>query len=171
MVDFQKFNWLSIFNTIASTATMKRNQTRCLRAEISEKALMKHSDGQLEYVGDTMNGVDFIDSLGIKYECKSRDKMFISKNGYTKEIILKNFYRKSTPTIEQTFDKMILIDSYSHSVGVVDYKTAIANAKITDSIITTKIKLDEIEYIAQNVVTTNTINFEHILNRLIYNHI
>lgn len=171
MVDFQKFNWLSIFNAIASTSTLKRNQTRTIRTEIIELAISKHSDNQLSYVGDTMNGCDFLDKFGIRYECKSREKMFGAKNGFTKEIILKNFYRKSTPIIQQTFEHMIMIDTYNNTVGVVNYNNAVEYNNVTDSIITTKVLLNKIDYVAVNIVPTNTINFEHVLNKLIYDHI
>lgn len=172
MVDFTKFNWIGIFNSIDSTKSMKRNQLRCLRTEIIELAIAKHSDNQLFYVGDSTNGVDFVDAVGVKYECKSRDKMFAkSKNGFTKEIILKNFYRKTDPIISQTFDHMIMVDSINNIVGVVDYDTAIENIIIKDSIITTKVVLDKIKYVAKNIITSNTVNFEQVLNRMIVEHI
>jgi homoserine trans-succinylase len=116
-----------------------------------------------------MNGCDFIDNDNIRYECKSRQKMFSkSRNGCTKEIILKNFYRKSEPISHQTFDHMIMMDSTENSIGVVDYETAIKYSNITDSIITTKIALNEINYVTEKVVTNNVIDFEQTLNTLIF---
>jgi hypothetical protein len=171
VTDFNKFNWVSIFNTIASVSTMTRNQLRCIRTEIIELALSKHSDGQLSYVGDSTNGCDFIDTDGIRYECKSRNKMFKTKNGFTKEIILKNFYRKSEPITSQTFDRMIMIDTNLNTVGVVDYNIAIEYSNITDSIITTKVDLNKINYVAENIVPNKVTNFENTLNNLIFEHI
>lgn len=172
MVDFTKFNWTSIFNSIDSTKSMKRNQLRCLRTEIIELAIAKHSDNQLFYVGDSTNGVDFVDTDGVKFECKSRDKMFAkSKNGFTKEIILKNFYRKTDPIISQTFDLLIMVDSVYNTVGVVDYNTAIENSVIKDSIVTTKVALNKVRYIAENIITNNSVNFEQVLNKMIIQHI
>ena len=168
MVDFSNFDWTAIFNVVASTAKMTRNQMRCLRTEIIELAISKHSGDQLRYVGDSMNGCDFIDNDGIRYECKSRQKLFTSKNEFTKEIILKNFYRKSEPIVHQTFDHMIMMDSTNNSVGVVDYDTAIKYSNVTDSIITTKIALDNIDYVAINVVPSSITNFEETLNNLIF---
>jgi hypothetical protein len=171
VVDFSKFNWLAIFDVISSTTTMKRNQLRCIRTEIIELALAKHSGGQLKYVGDAINGCDFVDNDGIRYECKSREKMFTTKNGLTKEIILKNFYRKSEPKLVKTFDHMIMLDTYNNTAGVIDYDNAVSNSVITDSIVTTKVYLDKISYVAEKVVSNNIINFEHTLNKLIYEHI
>jgi hypothetical protein len=168
MVDFSKFGWVSIFNVVSSTEKMTNNQRRCLRTEIIELAISKHSGGQLKYVGDKMNGCDFVDSDGTRYECKSRQKMFSkSRNGCTKEIILKNFYRKSEPISHQTFDYMIMMDSTENSIGVVDYETAIKYSNVTDSIITTKIALNEIDYVAEKIVANNVTDFEQVLNDLI----
>jgi hypothetical protein len=172
MVDFAKFNWTSIFNVIKSVESMNRNQLRSLKAEILEKSIAKHSDGQLSYVGDTNNGVDFVDADGVRFECKSRINMFsVSKNNCTKEIILKNFYRKSTPVITQTFDHLIMVDTNNNTVGVVDYDTAIEYSIVKDSIVTTKVALSKIKYVAENIITTNVINFEQLLNAMIIQHI
>jgi hypothetical protein len=97
--------------------------------------------------------------------------MFSAKNGFTKEIILKNFYRKSMPITNQTFDHMIMIDTFENTAGIVDYDTAIQYNNVTDSIITTKVPLDKIEYVASNIMTDTTINFESVLNNLIFEHI
>ena len=53
MIDFNKFDFKSIFGVVKSTDGLKRQQTRPLRAEVQEIAIAEYSGGQLEYVGDT----------------------------------------------------------------------------------------------------------------------
>lgn len=77
MIDFNLFDFPSIFGVIKSTEGLKRNQTRPLRAEIQEIAIAKYSGGQLKYVGDTENGKDFIGILDkLNYESKGMDGLF-----------------------------------------------------------------------------------------------
>ena len=172
MVNFNKFDWVKIFNVVASTNTLKRNQMRPLRTEIIELAVSKYSDGQLQYIGDTTNGCDFLDDDGVRYECKSRDSLFSkSRSGYSKEIILKNFYRKTDLVYEQTFDHLIMLDTVNNIVAVCDHTTAIKNSNITDSIITTKILLEDLKYVVKNVLCNNIFNFEYVLKNLISENI
>ena len=94
MINPELFNFAEIFGVIESTNGLKRNQTRPLRAEVQEIAIAKYSGGQLQYVGDTQNGRDFIGILdNLSYESKGMDGIFQKTVPYTKEITLKNFQK------------------------------------------------------------------------------
>lgn len=167
LVNFEKFDWASIFGTVESVGSMKRPQLRPLSAEIIELSIAKHSAGQLQYVGNSATGHDFIDQNNVRYECKSKIALFQQKSYFTKEIILSNFFGLMTDKIEQTFDHLILLDSSQNKVGIVSFTDATKCCKIRNSSITTRIPLADIKYVAQNITTTKKPNFEHILNNFI----
>lgn len=171
MVNFNEFDYQSIFNVVAGLKTITRSQLRFLTAEIIERTVEKYSGGQLKYVGDNTTGMDFIDNNNIRYECKSRSKMFGRKDGYSAEIILKNFYRKSSPIAAQTYDHILLLDSDNMSMGIATYEDSVHHHIVKDSIITTKISLDKITYFAENIKPTNITNFGEILDDAIINFI
>lgn len=147
---------------------MTRNQVRGLTAEIIEKSIAKHSNGQLEYAGDIANGYDFIGTDGFKYECKSKQDLFQKKSYFTKEIILKNYFGVMTEAIPKTFDRMILIDTVKNSAGIVSFEDCVKCAIIRNSSITTKIPLVDIKYVANNITPNNKPNFETVLNKFIF---
>jgi len=133
MIDFNLFDFPSIFGVIKSTEGLKRNQTRPLRAEIQEIAIAKYSGGQLKYVGDTENGKDFIGILDkINYESKGMDGLFQKTVPYTKEITLKNFQGKNLGLPEKTFDHMLLWDTKKYTVGICSWDACIKNAILKD---------------------------------------
>ena len=167
MVDFSIFDWENIFGVVESVSTCSRNQLRPLSAEIIEKSISKYSGGQLQYMGDCVNGYDFCDTEGIRYECKSKKGMFQKKSFFTKEIIVKNYFGLMTDNIPQTFDQMILMDTTQNSVGIISHQTAVKCARITNSSITTRIPLTDVKYVARNVTPTKKPNFENILNNFI----
>lgn len=146
---------------------MTRNQVRGLTAEIIEKSIAKHSNGQLTYVGDDAVGYDFVDTAGIKYECKSKQNLFQKKSYFTKEIIIKNYFGVMTASIPKTFDYMLLIDTVSNVAGIVSFDDCVKCAIIRNSSITTKIPLTDIKYVAQQITPTKKPNFEDVLNNFI----
>ena len=110
MINFNEFDFEKIFGISKGTEGMKRNQTKFVRAEIFEEGMEEYSNEQLHYVGDTVNGADFVDKDGVFYESKGMDGMFSKRkhnNTQTKSIVLKNF-RKQATKIDQTFSYMLL---------------------------------------------------------------
>ena len=92
MINFNQFDFPSIFGVVKSTDGLKRQQTRPLRAEVQEIAIAKYSGGQLKYVGDTENGRDFLGIHdGLYYESKGMDGLFLKTKPYTREVTLMNF--------------------------------------------------------------------------------
>jgi hypothetical protein len=167
LVNFDKFDWAEIFGTVQAVSGMTRNQVRTLTAEIIEKSVAKHSSGQLQYVGDSATGYDFVDLDGVRWECKSKQNLFQTKSNTTKEIILKNYFGLSGEHIEQTFDKMILIDSVQNTVGIIPWTIAAMCGKIRNSTITMRVNLEDIEYVVKNVEPIKKPFFEPILNNFI----
>ena len=167
MVDFNLFDWNAIFSTVSSCSSMTRCQLRPLSAEIIEKSVSKYSGGQLQYIGDSANGCDFLDAAGIRYEFKSKKELFQKKSFFSKEIILKNYFGVQTSSIIQTFDYMILMDTTQNSAGIVSYQNSVKCARINNSSITTRIPLADIKYLTKSITLTKKPNFENILNDFI----
>lgn len=152
MIDYTRFDFSSIFGVAKSTESLKRNQTRGLRAEVLEKAIAKYSDKQLEYIGNTQNGRDF---LGVEdnffYESKSMDGLFQKKVLYTKEITLKNFQGKNLGLPEKTFDYMLLWDTKNYTVGICSWDACMKNTVIKDATVVFRVDYSDITFLAQNV--------------------
>tara|TARA_R110000787_G_C13414694_1_gene444439 strand:- start:225 stop:752 length:528 start_codon:yes stop_codon:yes gene_type:complete len=123
MIDLKKnVNWKKVFGVINSVSTLTRNQTRPLRTEIVEMAIDKYSNGNLKYVGDTADGMDFEGSDGLRYECKLQGTIFQPTTHHTKKVILRNHRGKNLGIPDKTFDRMILIDTGKRKVGVVNFE-------------------------------------------------
>ena len=123
MLDLEKeVNWAEVFRVIDSTGTLTRNQTRPLRTEIVELAIDKYSNGNLKYVGDAADGMDFEGSDGLRYECKMQGTIFQPTTPHTAKVILKNHRGKNLGVPPKTFDKMIFIDTGKRKVGVVNFE-------------------------------------------------
>ena len=123
MLDLEKeVNWAEVFRVIDSTGTLTRNQTRPLRTEIVELAIDKYSNGNLKYVGDAADGMDFEGSDGLRYECKMQGTIFQPNTPHTAKVILKNHRGKNLGVPPKTFDKMIFIDTGKRKVGVVNFE-------------------------------------------------
>ena len=113
--------------------------------------MAKYSAGQLEYVGDLLDGRDFVSSQGLYYESKAMDNLFQKRVKYTRPIILKNFHGVRKEDIEQTFDYMLLWDTEQYSMGICSWEAAIKNMKIEDADIKTRIDHEDIDFIVRNV--------------------
>ena len=124
MIDISRFNLEEFFGCVNATNTkqMKSNAFKTIRTWLQEKSFAKWSDGQLQYVGDYKDGVDFTSVDNLLYEMKGKLKMF-NKNGSTSSIILKNFQSEKNKVIEKTFDYMLLVDTGSMTIGVTDWET------------------------------------------------
>ena len=121
-----------------NTKEMKSNAFKTIRTWLQEKSFAKWSGGQLEYVGDYKDGVDFISEDNIHYEMKGKLKMF-NKNGSTSSIVLKNF-QSDNKVIEKTFDYMLLVDTGSMAIGITDWDTVEKRIYYTPKSPTAKVK-------------------------------
>ncbi|MGA0867099.1 MAG: hypothetical protein ACO3QV_07265 [Candidatus Nanopelagicaceae bacterium] len=167
MLDSERFDFPRIFGVIRATEGLKRNQTRPLRTEIIELALQKYSGGQLRYVGDKINGVDFLCTDEQSYELKCMDGLFQREVPYTKPITLKNHYGNSSE-LAQTFDHLIMIDTKHNSIGVCDWNAATRNIKYKDSSVEVRVDHNDIRFLAKNVQPVQlAVDFSQRLNEMI----
>ena len=140
MIDIDRINLEEFFGCVDATNTtqMKSNAFKTIRTWLQEKSFAKWSDGQLEYVGDFKDGVDFVSEDNINYEMKGKLKMF-NKNGSTSSIVLKNF-QSDNKVIEKTFDYMLLVDTGSMAIGITDWDTVEKRIYYTPKSPTAKVK-------------------------------
>ena len=96
MINIDRINLEEFFGCVAATNTtqMKSNAFKTIRTWLQEKSFAKWSDGQVQYVGDYKDGVDFTSEDNVNYEMKGSLRLF-NKNGSTKSIILKNFHSEN----------------------------------------------------------------------------
>jgi len=141
MINIERINLEEFFGCVKATNTtqMKSNAFKTLRTWLQEKSFAKWSDGQLEYVGDFKDGVDFVSDDKVNYEMKGKLKMF-NKNGSTGPVDLKNF-RGETKVVEKTFDYMLLVDTESMTIGVTDWETVKKRVYFTPKSPVAKFKL------------------------------
>jgi hypothetical protein len=147
-IDWNRFNWEKIFGVVSSVDGLKRNQTRTLRTEIIELAIDKYSDGQLEYVGDTSDGMDFKGIDGLRYECKSAEILFPKIAPHTSSMVLKN-HRSQQQVLKQTFDYMILVDTGKNRVGICEWSACKTSNK--DAVIMFKALVEDITVVADGI--------------------
>ena len=140
MINIDRINLEEFFGCVNATndKLMKSNAFKSLRTWLQEKSFAKWSDGQFEYVGDYKDGVDFISEDNINYEMKGKLKMF-NKDGSTSVIDLKNF-RGDKKVVDKTFDYMLLVDTGSMSIGIVDWDTVEKRIYFTPKSPTAKVK-------------------------------
>ena len=167
-IDWSKINWERVFGVIKATDTMKRNQMLFLRTEIIEKAIAHESKGQLEYVGDTHDGMDFMGIDGLRYECKLKAKVFQARTGLTEQIIAKNHRGTTKKVIVKTWDKMILIEENTSSIGLADYDNAIWKNNDSDAMV----RFDDynVERIATQVkpcLELSKVDFDNVINEML----
>ena len=168
MINFELFDFPSIFGVIKSTEGLKRNQTRPLRAEVQEIAIAKYSGGQLKYVGDRESGRDFyglVDDL--YYESKGMDGLFQKNVPYTKEITLKNFQGKNLGLPEKTFDYMLLWDTKNYTVGICNWDACMKHTVVKDATISFRVDYSDIAFLAKHVIPTEKQDFSVRLYELI----
>ena len=140
MINIDRINLEEFFGCVNATNTkeMKSNAFKTIRTWLQEKSFAKWSDGQLEFVGDFKDGVDFVSEDNINYEMKGKLKMF-NKNGSTSSIVLKNFQGENK-VIEKTFDYMLLVDTGSMAIGITDWDTVEKRIYYTPKSPTAKVK-------------------------------
>ena len=151
-LDFSRINLKEFFGCVDATNTkeMKSNTFKTFRTYLQEKSFAKWSDGQVRYVGDHMDGVDFIGEDETPYEMKGSLGLF-QKNGSTKVITLKNF-RGDSKVVEKTFEYMFLIDTKDMSIGYTDWDTVEKRIYFTPKSPTAKVKFYPGDF---TVVATN----------------
>lgn len=169
-LDFTRINLEEFFGCVDATNTpqMKSNSFKTLRTWLQEKSFAKWSDGQLRYVGDYTDGVDFISIDNENYEMKGKLRMF-NKNGSTSTVDLKNF-RGQTKTVEKTFDYMILVDTSAMSIAISDWDNVYKRTYFTPNSPVAKFKLypGEFEIIATGITPAKkNITSAQILDNLL----
>jgi len=139
-LDFSRINLKEFFGCCDATNTkeMKSNTFKTFRTYLQEKSFAKWSDNQVRYVGDHMDGVDFIGSDETHYEMKGSLKLF-NKNGSTKVITLKNFQGNSK-NVEKTFEYMFLVDTENMCLAYTDWNTVEKRVYFTPSSPAAKVK-------------------------------
>jgi len=139
-LDFSRINLKEFFGCCDATNTteMKSNTFKTFRTYLQEKSFAKWSDNQVRYVGDHMNGVDFIGPDEVRYEMKGTLGLF-QQNGATKVITLKNF-QGDTKNVTKTFDYMFLVDTEKMSIGYTDWDTVKKRVYFTPKSTTAKVK-------------------------------
>ena len=139
-LDFSRINLKEFFGCCDATNTkeMKSNTFKTFRTYLQEKSFAKWSDNQVRYVGDHMDGVDFIGEDETHYEMKGSLKLF-NKNGSTKVITLKNFQGNSKK-VEKTFEYMFLVDTENMSLAYTDWDTVEKRVYFTPSSPVAKVK-------------------------------
>jgi len=168
MFDIDRINLEEFFGCVAATNTtqMKSNAFKTIRTWLQEKSFAKWSDGQLRYVGDYKDGMDF-ESDEPAYEMKGKLKMF-NKNGSTSAVDLKNF-RGESKVVDKTFDYMILVDTLSMSIAITDWETIEKRVYFTEKSPVAKFKLQPGEYtmLAENITPSEkTMSSSEILENL-----
>jgi len=172
-LDFSRINLHEFFGCVDATNTkeMKSNTFKTFRTYLQEKSFAKWSDGQVRYVGDHKDGVDFIGVDETNYEMKGSLRLF-NKNGSTKTITLKNF-RGDSKKVEKTFDYMFLVDTENMCIGYADWNTVEKRIYFTPNSPAAKVKFypGDVTMLATNInpkqkrITANQIlnNIENIL--------
>jgi hypothetical protein len=151
-VDFSRFDFKEIFGVVKSTANMTQKQLLFLRTHIQELSVAKYSDGQLVYVGDKENGIDFRGVNQIRYESKAMNNLFMKRSPLTLPITLKKFQKKKPLEVFQTFDYMLLWDTTQNSVGICDWEDVKKGLVINDASVTIRIRKSDIICLENGVV-------------------
>jgi len=170
MIDWKLFDWEEIFGSVKSTTGLKRKQTRPLRTEVQEIATAKYSSNQLTYVGDSIDGKDYIDCNGLSVEDKAQEGMFCKTIDRTKVFTLKNFQGNQTKFVK-TFDYIILKDTKAMSVGWASWDAVAKNVNIKDAIITSFVNYDDLHMIEFFVKPKKKDDFGAKLRKLIEEHV
>ena len=158
-LNFDKINLEQFFGCVEATNTtqMKSNAFKTLRTWLQEKSFAKWSSGQVEYVGDFMDGVDFISTDKLNYEMKGYLGLF-NKNGSCKRVVLinkrpgKNKIKKlKKENIQKTFEYMILVDTKNMSIGYTDWDTVYSRTECDGAGATFKLENGDYKMLAVNV--------------------
>lgn len=165
-LDFSEMDFEEFFGCVNATNTtqMKSSTFRTFRTYIQEKSFAKWSGGQLAYVGDHRDGLDFESIVDEDWEMKGSLNMF-NKNGRTKVVTIKNFYGE-TKVFKKTFDYIFLVDTESMSIGYTDWETTYKRHYFTDKSPLVRVRYEPQDYkmIVSNVTpTTKSITASEIL--------
>ena len=143
-----------------------------IRSEIQEKAIAKHSGGQLNYIGDAKNGRDFYGITdGLYYESKGLNGMFLKTKPYTKEIPFKNFRGRNKGLPDKTFDYMLLWDTKTYTAGVCSWDSCIKNSILKDDSVGIRVHYNDITFFARNIIPIDKEDFSQKLDNLIMENI
>jgi hypothetical protein len=170
-LDLKRFNFSEWFGCIDATNTkeMKSNAFKGLRTYIQEKSFEKWCDGQVSYVGDYMDGVDFLSTSNeTRYEMKGRLGL-ISKKGCMAKIELKNFRKNKIlkEDLKQTFDEIFLVDTKNMILAKSDWETVYKRTECNDATATFKLLPGDFEVIFQcTELSEKSISSSDILDSL-----
>jgi hypothetical protein len=175
MINIERINLEEFFGCVEATNTtqMKSNAFKTLRTWLQEKSFAKWSDGQLEYVGDFKDGVDFISTDKVNYEMKGSLGLF-NKNGSCRRVVLinkrpgkKKVKDLVKEDIQKTFEYMLLVDTKTMSIGYTDWDTVYSRTECDGAGATFKLEDGDYQMLATNVKPANKkITSEHILDSL-----
>ncbi len=175
MINIERINLEEFFGCVEATNTtqMKSNAFKTLRTWLQEKSFAKWSDGQLEYVGDFKDGVDFISTDKVNYEMKGSLGLF-NKNGSCRRVVLinkrpgkKKVKDLVKEDIQKTFEYMLLVDTKTMSIGYTDWDTVYSRTECDGAGATFKLEDGDYRMLATNVKPANKkITSEHILDSL-----
>lgn len=174
-LDLSRINLEEFFGCVKATNTtqMKSNAFKTFRTYLQEKSFAKWSDGQLNYVGDHMDGVDFIGDDKTLYEMKGSLDLF-NKNGSCKRVVLINKRpgkKKKTELkkedIQKTFEYMLLVDTRNMCIGYTDWDTVYSRVECDGAGATFKLEKDDYKIIAKNISPIEKqIDAEQLLNMM-----
>lgn len=175
MINIERINLEEFFGCVEATNTtqMKSNAFKTLRTWLQERSFAKWSDGQVKYVGDFKDGVDFISTDEIPYEMKGSLDLF-NKNGSCKRVVLinkrpgkKNVKSLEKKDIQKTFEYMLLVDTKKMSLAYTDWETVYARTECDGAGATFKLQRGDYKMLATNVKPAKkNITSEHILDSL-----
>lgn len=175
MINIERINLEEFFGCVNATNTtqMKSNAFKTFRTYLQEKSFAKWSDGQLKYVGDFKDGVDFISDDQINYEMKGSLGLF-NKNGSCKRVVLinkrpgkKKVKELVKEDIQKTFEYMLLVDTKSMSIAYTDWDTVYSRTECDGAGATFKLEKGDYKVLATNVKPAKKkITSEHILDTL-----
>ncbi len=158
-IDFTRINLEEFFGCVEATNTtqMKSNAFKTLRTWLQEKSFAKWSDGQLEYVGDFKDGVDFVSQHNENYEMKGSLDLF-NKNGSCKRVVLinkrpgkKKIANLKKEDIQKTFEHMLLVDTKKMCIGYTDWDTVYSRTECDGAGATFKLCKGDYRMLAINV--------------------
>ena len=175
MINIERINLEEFFGCVEATNTtqMKSNAFKTLRTWLQEKSFAKWSDGQLKYVGDFKDGVDFVSTDEVNYEMKGSLGLF-NKNGSCKRVVLINKRpgkKKITilkkEDIQKTFEYMLLVDTEKMSIAYTDWDTVYSRTECDGAGATFKLENGDYKMLAMNVKPANkNITSAQILDNL-----
>lgn len=174
-INLKNFNLEEFFGCVQATNTkeLKANVLKGLRTWLQEKSFAKWSNGQLQYVGDYMDGVDFMSTEEVSIEMKGALGLF-NKNGSCKRLVLINKRpgKNKKPQLkkedlQKTFEYMFLVDTKNMSIGYTDWETVYSRTECDGAGATFKLEDGDYRMLAKNVTpASKSITAEKLLETL-----